>query len=201
VIDKDEIIRSLNAAWLLFLDRPNAIRNFDASYQGFWRSFQAIVLILPIYALTVYSEWQSLLADPVISKMLDQSAYMAAAWVTLAVDWVALPLLLAGLAQFLSIRQGYASYVVARNWSAVLMAVPYGLISLLQLAQPGLGDFLFIPLVIALAIALRFSYLIARRALAVTLDVAIGFVALDVLVRVGLAEIISRLFGLDGGGA
>lgn len=197
MIDKDDILRSLNGAWALFLDRPNAIRMFDASYQGFWRSFQAIVLIIPIYALTVYVERRMLLNDSVPDEVYSESAFVAAAWLTLAFDWITLPLLLAALAPFLAIRQGYTAYIVARNWSAVAVAVPYGAISVVQLLGPDIGDLVFFPLVIALAIALRFSYLIARRALGVPMDVAIGFVALDVLVSVGLAQMFSRAFGLD----
>ena len=197
MIDKDDIVRSLTGAWALFLDRPNAIRLFDASYQGFWRSFQAILLIVPIYALTLYVEQQMLLTGTAPDDAYSETAFVAAAWLTLVIDWIALPLLLAALAPFLAIRKGYATYIVARNWSAVVIALPYGAISTVQLIGPGIGDLLFFPLVIALAIALRFSYLIAKHALGVTMDVAIGFVALDLLVSVGLAQAISRAFGLE----
>ena len=43
---------SLNAVWLLFLDRRGADPLFDSSVEGFWRSFRAIVLVAPLYAFT-----------------------------------------------------------------------------------------------------------------------------------------------------
>ncbi|MEX0853422.1 MAG: hypothetical protein WD036_09110 [Bauldia sp.] len=188
MITRGEIVRSLQAAWELFLDRPQAVRQFDASYGGFWRSFQAIVLIAPAYALTIL--------DAMAEDGLDEPAFMAAKWLTLALDWIALPLLLAGLAGFLDIKRGYMAYIVARNWSSVLAVLPFAAISLLSLI--GLIDarLLFLPSIIALAVALRFSYQIARRALGVAVHAAIGFVALDFLVSLGVAMLVGRLFGV-----
>lgn len=197
MISRDEIVRSLNGAWLLFLDRPDAMRSFDTSYQGFWRSFQAIVLVAPAYALTVLADRRALLANATAEGSFNEAAFMAAKWLTLAFDWITLPLLLAALASFLGIRQGYPGYVVARNWSTVLIVVPFAAIAVVDLTGWLGAQILFVPSVLALAIALRMSYLIARRALAVGIDAAIAFVVLDFLVSLGLARLISRLFGVD----
>jgi len=105
--------------------------------------------------------------------------------------------LLAALASFLGIRRGYPLYVVARNWSTVLIVLPFAAIALADLSGLVSPQALLIPSVLALAIALRFSYLIARRALGVGVDAAIGFVVLDFLVSLGLARLIGRLFGVD----
>ena len=56
MLDRDEIARSLTGAWHLFLDRPDAMRYFDLSIEGFWRSFRAIVLLLPAYILSTLAE-------------------------------------------------------------------------------------------------------------------------------------------------
>jgi hypothetical protein len=197
VINRDEIMRSLNGTWLLFLGKPGAMRFFDTSYQGFWRSFQAIVLIAPAYALTVVADRRALLSDAVADDAFNEAAYMTAKWLTLAVDWAALPLLLAGLGTFLGIRQGYMAYVVARNWSAVLLSLPFAAVGVLDLSGLVSGPLLFFPSLIALAIALRLSFVIAHRALGVGVDVAIGFVVLDFLVSLGVARLIGRLFGVE----
>lgn len=197
MITRDEIVRSLTGAWELFLDRPNAIGQFDASYTGFWRSFQAIVLVAPAYAVTVLADRNALISAVADGAAFNEAAYMAAKWLTLGFDWITLPLLLAGLATFLGIRKGYPAYVVARNWSSVLMVLPFAAIALLDLAGLLSSEALFLPSVVALAIALRFSYLIARRALDVGVDVAIGFVVLDFLVSLALARLISRLLGVE----
>ena len=197
MINRDEIVRSLNGVWLLFLDKPDALRLLDTTYRGFWRSFQAIILVAPAYGLTVMADRRTLLSSAIADGAFDETAYMTAKWLTLAVDWAALPLLLAGLGAWLGIRRGYAAYIVARNWSAVLLSIPFAAVAVLDLTGLVTGQLLFFPAVIALAVALRLSYVIARRALSVATNVAIGFVVLDFLVSLGIARLIGRLIGVE----
>ncbi len=196
MISLDEVARSLNGAWLLFFDRPNAMRLFDASYGGFWRSFQAVILVVPAYELTVLADHRAYLAAAEAGTF-NEAAYFAAKWLAFAFDWVTLPLLLAALARFLNIQKGYPAYVVARNWSSVLTVLPFAVIALADLAGLISPQVLFFPSLLALAIALRFSYLIARRALDVGVDVAIGFVVLDFLVSLALTMVIGRVLRVN----
>ena len=108
-----------------------------------------------------------------------------------------LPLLLAALAKFLHIQKGYPAYVVARNWSSVLTVLPFAAIALVDLTGLVSPEILFFPSLLALAIALRFSYLIARRAFGVGIDVAVGFVVLDFLVSLALTMAIGRVLGVN----
>jgi len=199
MIGRDEIVRSLNGAWLLFLGQTSAVRLFDASYRGFWHSFQAIILIAPAYGLTVLADRKARLNDGLPDAAFDEAAFEAARWLTLAFDWIALPLLLAGLATFLGIRRNYATYIVARNWSTVLSILPFAAVALLDLSGMVWEEILIFPSLVALAIALRVSYLVARQGLGVGADVAVGFVVLDFLVSLALARLIGRLLGVDMG--
>lgn len=196
MITRDEITRSLNSAWALFLDRPNAVLQFDASYNGFWRSFQAIILVAPAYAPILLADRKALMSASDAGTYSD-AAFMTARLLTVALDWITLPLLLAGLSNFLAIRRGYTTFVVARNWSSVLMVLPFAVIALFDLGGALSPELLFIPSVLALAVTFRFSYLIARRALDVAVDVAVGFVVLDFLVSLALARLISRVLGVE----
>ena len=67
MLDREEIVRSLTGAWELFLDRPGAMRHFDVSVDGFWRSFAAVLLVVPSYAFAV-------LADRQMAAAMDPSA-------------------------------------------------------------------------------------------------------------------------------
>ena len=62
-MDRAEIARSLTGAWRLFLGRPDAMRFFDTSVDGFWRSFRAIILVAPLYALTALADRHDILTD------------------------------------------------------------------------------------------------------------------------------------------
>ncbi len=198
-MDRAEIERALTGAWRLFLDKRDALRFFDTSADGFWRSFRAIILVAPLYALTALADRHDILSDAIPDDNFSDLAFWTAKALTLCVDWVTLPILLGLMADFIGIRRGYPSYVVVRNWATVLMIVPFaaiGLVDALGIVGPNL---LFVPSIIALAVALRMSYLIARRSLQVGIDVAIAMVVLDFLVSLAIVMLVGRLFGTSIG--
>ncbi len=198
-MDRAEIERSLTGAWRLFLDKPDALRFFDVTADGFWRSFRAIILVAPFYAVTALADRHDILSDSVPDDAFSDTAFWFGKAVTLCLDWVTLPILLGVLAGFIGLRRGYPAYIVARNWATVLMIVPFAAIGLLDYFDMMSPELLFLPSVAALAVVLRMSYLIARRTLQVGVDVAIGLVALDFLVSLAIVMIVSRVFGMDGG--
>lgn len=197
-MDRAEIQRSLVGAWRLFLGKPDAMRLFDASVDGFWRSFGAILLVAPLYALTALADRHDMLTDALASDDIGLGTFWAAKALTLCIDWVTLPLLLGLLADFVGIRRGYAAFIVARNWATVLMIMPFAVIALIDLVDGAGPTALMLPSLLALAATFRMSYQIARKALAVGADVAVGFVALDFLVSLAIVMIVNRLFGIDG---
>ncbi len=93
-MDRAEIERSLRGAWRLFLGKPDAMRFFDASVDGFWRSFRAIILVAPLYALTALADRHDLLTDANPIDDFGNGPFWAAKALTLALDWVTLPILL-----------------------------------------------------------------------------------------------------------
>ena len=193
MIDRAEIERSLTGAWKLFLNQPDALRFFDTGVDGFWRSFQAIILVAPSYAVAALAD-RTTFANDIAAGTFDEAGFWATKAVSLAADWVALPVLLALIAGFIGIRRAYPAYITARNWATVLMTLPFAAIAAVQVLGVG-QDILFIPSVAALALSLRWGYLIARRALGVGVDVAIGLVVLDWLVSLAVIMLIGRLTG------
>ena len=194
MLTREEITRSLTAAWDLFLDRPGAMRNFDVSVDGFWRSFAAVILVVPSYALAVLAEREMAAAMDVAAPVQPGAAFVVQSVVGLGLDWVALPLILALVAQPLGIARRYGAFVVARNWGAVIAAVPFGVIGLLVvlgLVGAEFGSTLMFP---ALIVILRYTYLIARRSLDVSLGFAIGIVVLDFVVSLTIALALDGIF-------
>jgi hypothetical protein len=195
MLGREEILRSLSAAWRLFLNQPAAMRDFDVSVDGFWRSFAAIGLIVPVYALTAIAEYQVMMSDAVADQNSSGAAFAFDKMLTLGVDWIALPILLAALARPLGITRNYPAFVVARNWASVLAILPFGAIALLY----GLGAFgtdasNFLSLAFLIVI-LRYNFVIARRALEASIGLAIGLVALDFVVSLAIADGMDALFG------
>ena len=199
MIGRGEIEQSLTGAWRLFLNKPDALRFFDTGSDGFWRSFQAIVLVAPVYAITALANRGGSFSEEIANGTFNEAAFWATKALTLAVDWVALPILLAALAGLIGIRCAYPAYIVVRNWAAVLMTLPFAAIAVAAALGVG-GDLLLIPSLAALGFSLRFGYLIARRTLQVGIEVAIGLVALDFLVSLAVVMIIGRLTGIEAFG-
>jgi hypothetical protein len=200
VFDAREITRALDGTWRLLLNRPDALRFFNITSDGFWRSFAAVFLVLPFYLLTVLTDRDAMLADPTTATLFDETTFWAVKIVTLGVDWVALPILLAALAGFLRIRRNYPTFMVVRNWGAVLTIPPFALIALLEEIGIVDADIALILSLAALGVALRYSYMAARRALVVGMDVAVLFVLLDFLVSLAIVRIIGRLSGVEMAG-
>ncbi len=189
---RDEIVRSLSAAWDLFVDRPGAMRGFDLSVDGFWRSFGAVVLVAPSYVLAVLAERRIAIE----TGLSDQSgaSFFVQNVLGLGIDWVALPLVLALLAQPLGIARHYPEFVVARNWGAVIAAVPFGAIGLLILVGLLGGELANLLMLASLFVVLRYTYLIARRALDASLGFAIGIVVFDFVLSLMIALTLDGIF-------
>ncbi len=197
-MDRAEIQRALTGAWRLFLGKPDALRFFDSSVDGFWRSFRAIILVAPLYALTALADRHDMLTDANPTDDFSNGQFWAAKALTLALDWVTLPILLGLIADFIGIRRGYPALIVARNWATVLMIVPFAAIALIDLAGLGDASTLVLPSLVALVATFRMSYEIARKTLGAGADVAVAFVVLDFLVSLAIMLTANRLFGITG---
>ncbi len=196
MLDRDEIVHSLTGAWELFLDRPNAMRYFDVSVEGFWRSFRVIVLLLPAYILSTLAE--QIVAAASMPAAADQSVlalFLDSAF-GLGLDWIMLPLVLALAARPLGIQRHYAAFIVARNWASVIALAPFGAIGLLViigLVNAEVANFLMLA---SLMVVLRYNFLIARRALDVGIGFAIGIVVLDLAISLTIALALDLVFGM-----
>ena len=193
MLERDEIARSLTGAWGLFLDRADAMRHFDVSVDGFWRSFRVVVLVLPLYVLTSLAE--RTIAASTMGPAPDAAMFLLGNAVSLGLDWITLPIVLALAARPLGIERNYSAFVIARNWGSVIATIPFGAISLLLLfgmIGPEIANFLMLA---ALMVVLRYNFLIARRALDVAVGFAIGIVVLDLATSLTIALTLDAVFG------
>jgi hypothetical protein len=196
MIGRSEIRRALDGAWLLFLNRPDGMRHFDVSVEGFWRSFQAIILIAPAYALTVIADEQRVFAEPAARSSASQSVFYLDNVLAFGVDWITFPILLALAARSLGIAQAYPGYIIARNWAAVISATPFaaiGLLLVLGILGEDAGAILSLA---SIAVVLRYNFLVARIALGVNIGFAVAVVVSDFCVSLFIARAIDALFGL-----
>jgi hypothetical protein len=195
MFERDEIARSLTGAWELFLDRPGAMRRFDVSVEGFWRSFRAIVLVIPAYVVTTLAERIITSNAVVTTEDPGDVLFFIDGAIGLALDWITLPIVLALAARPLGIAGRYGAFIIARNWGSVLAVVPFAVVSLLVvlgLAGADIANFLMLA---ALIVVLRYNFLIARRALDVGTSFAVGIVILDLAISLMISLVLDAMFG------
>jgi hypothetical protein len=89
-------------------------------------------------------------------------------------------------------------FIVVRNWSAAIVTALVGIIHAAHIAgllPAGVVPFLLIG---AVAVALRFAYMVARIALDTTARLAIPIVVLDVLISLTIWTALDRLVYASG---
>lgn len=185
----------VEAAVALLLGRPGALGRFDVSLEGFWRSFAAILLVLPSFAVSLLAIWRGQLERlPPEAVDVPWVSFVAEKVVALGLDWVALPLVLGLIAGRLGVSGRYVPFIVARNWAAPVVAAIYAFPALLFSAGLIDNDFAVLVSIPLLFVVLHYFYRIARQALGGPVSLAIGVVVLDVLLGLLLSESVSRLW-------
>ncbi|KMO18974.1 hypothetical protein [Methylobacterium indicum] len=182
-LSADDVARSLRGTAGLMGRRPDALRHFDMSERGFWRSFGAVWLTAP--ALTVALALERGTGTALFR--LDHVTLAAIAGI--AAGFLAVPLAMIAVLRRLGRTRVYVPFVVVTNWclaaGLVVLTLP-GSLLLLGLATPGLAE------LYAAAFVMVALWLHGRAARAI-LDLPGPAAALVTLVCFGL------VVGLAGG--
>lgn len=194
MLSMTDIRQNLAGAWALFRGDANGMNLLDTSFRGFWLSFMAILLLVPVYALYLAGE-QRFMA--MTDEPLDVAfgTYLSVRSFSFIVDWIAFPVLMILLVELLDRRSRYVPFVVAYNWGGVIVGLIIALPTVLFAAGMMPLGLLYVLTLIAMAVALRFLYIIARVALFADRLTAVGIVVADLALSLVLAEAFSRIFG------
>lgn len=195
MISMNEIRAALDGSWLLLRNRPEGQAYFDQSLQGFWRSFQVIILLIPLFLLSGQFEKHLFIAENMFHpEGFPDSAFWTSKFLEHGVNWIALPIILAAIAAPIGISQRYVPFIVVRNWTSLLTAVPYMItyiLFLLGIISPGIAVLLSLT---ALLVILWYHFLIARIVLQASISLAIGVVVLDILLSLVIAQVAGILW-------
>ena len=169
-----EIARSLTGAWRLLLLDPGAMRQFDISIGGFWRSFFAALLVAPLYVL------RGLLDPAAIEVEAAGVGHAVGQVLAYVLAWAAFPVAMIFIARFLDLRSAYVGFIVALNWARVLQAVLLVAVSGAAAVAGAGSDFLTVT---AIGAVLAYQWVVTRTALATTGPVAAALVIIDALLE------------------
>ena len=171
---------NLAGAWQVMLGRSQGLNRLDTSLDGFWRSFAAIVFLIPFTSM-------SLLSQDLYNRNCGIPARLTGGsfgiyGIALVVDWVAFPLIFAVFARVFGFGARYVPFIVSRNWASVILTALAAIVDLLHLGGVLPSPVLPIAGLIVTAIAIYVSYKVTRTALAVPVVTAVPIVVLDILV-------------------
>jgi hypothetical protein len=187
MITAREASMGLYGAWRLARLDANGMQYFENTVEGFWRSFYAMLIVLPAYAILVLLR----MADnpPAVGGfsvlLIHAIAYVA--------GWFALPFVMYYLAGWFDFRERYFRYICAYNWATVLQITLFLAVSALAASGmlPENGP-RAITLIATFAI-LFYQGFIARAALRVPVIGAVGIVILDLVLSLILNSWSNRL--------
>jgi hypothetical protein len=126
-----EIWQALYGAGRLALLDRNALRYFDLSHRGTWRSFWAAAYCYPFFLL---ERWLELPGEDVANTGL--SHIFLVETIAYVVGWTAFPLAALALCRWLGREEGGFDFITAYNWSIILQTALFVLIGLLSLVLP-----------------------------------------------------------------
>jgi hypothetical protein len=191
-----EIRLSTKGAWDLFLNRPLDLGLYDVSVSGFWRSFQLIVPIMVCYVIVTLADYELTRIEVAHEALPGFSDFTTAGYFSLVVDWFLFPLALMPFAGLLGIADRYVAFVILRNWSQFLMAlIATPLFAAFYLGLIG-SSLHLLALLVLVFVFLRYRYLVTRAALACSIGLASGLVALEFVLSVMIGEAFARFFGV-----
>ncbi|MFW5832674.1 MAG: hypothetical protein ACOCYE_01080 [Pseudomonadota bacterium] len=153
----DEIRRAIGGAIDLLKDDPRGMDAFDLSLPGFVRSFVAVLLVLPVYALVLVVQDRQLGpgvdATPVTVRLV---GYL--------LQWAAFVCTAVVLAKVLRREAYFVAYVIAANWASVVQIVIVLVVVLLTtLVPPVLTGLALVLMVVGLLV---YDYRVVRIAFA-----------------------------------
>lgn len=189
--------RSFEAACMLAVRNEKAWDEFELTSDGFFKSFSALLLVIPLNILfDLFAVRLAEVRTVGQGGTVAQGAYgygeALFSTAVLGVEWLIFPLVSALLVWFLRLQSRFVPFIVAHNWGRVVTE----LLNLPAIALFSMGlidhqiamDLLFI----ALGLTLYFRFYIAQSALGVGWGLAIAIAVLELLVTVLFSVLIYR---------
>lgn len=182
-LDVAYVRQSVDAALRLGLRDRTAWNAFDLSADGFYRSFFAVVLVIPFNIL--FDLFLLKLATEADGKVrLYELSDMTFSTLARCALWLVFPLMSLFLLRFLGYAHRYSALVIAHNWGTVVVQFIY-LPILVLYSWDVISSAIAIDLYfIAIGLTLYYRYFIAQTALDSPGSVAAAVVVLDFLLQI-----------------
>jgi hypothetical protein len=182
-----ELAGAFAGSMALLRGEPDAMKHFDVSITGFWRSFLVALWLAPTLVVDI-------LVD---GRLAAEDGYgdgaLAGRILTYLAGFVVFPALLVLLAGPLGLARSYVPFIIARNWTSLVGIIPALAAALAYLVGLYGREALAFANFAALLFNLFYAYRVARIAASVPAGQATGLVALDFVLLLLASTLIARL--------
>lgn len=196
------VLHAIKTAFRTLRFDGKALGEYDRSFEGFFRSFFAAILALPIHIFLSLGEMR-VLADAQTSGQAADAGKAASEGFSYslpdvflyALDWLVFPLVMIGVSRMIGASGRYVPYIVAYNWGSlvVLLATVPPYLAYLAGAVPLSG---FVTLYyVSIAFVIGYRWMLARHALEVPGVTAAGIVILDILISAVVIRLAAQSLG------
>ncbi|HEX7777173.1 MAG TPA: hypothetical protein VF449_11675 [Parvibaculum sp.] len=195
-----EILHGLTGVWRIVMRDPEARQHFNISLDGFYRSFWALAISVPVVFFSTTSLWRlAREMDPT-----DDTDFASFAVVQLGGTVFYWALYLAAMvlvARQLKLGAHYTAYVVTFNWGALFTSVLFALpLFLYSLGIAGARGSMVLTLP-ALGILAWYRWRIAREVLGAAPSATVAILILDFTLGVILDQGLAWIMYSGGNGA
>jgi hypothetical protein len=180
---------ALTGALRLARGDARGLAYFDRSEEGFWHSFRAGVLCYPLYLILLSFPIQ--LGEPV---EVDEFRLLAVETIHYVISWVAFPLLILPLVDWLRRGDRYFGFMVAYNWCQVPQTLVFAVVALLGAIGVLSAEGMLIADLIAGLAALVYEWYVSRVALAISGTRAALVIIVDIILATVLSHVSASLY-------
>lgn len=128
-----EILWSLFGCYRLALRDENALSYFNLSEKGFWSSFTAILLAIPI--LCIQNSLSHTFADPSVGLLPFLVLYI----ITMVITWMIYLTCIGVASKFLNVSDNFGVFVITYNWAQLALMTIWLPFFILALGLMGVG--------------------------------------------------------------
>jgi len=185
------IRHSLAAALHMARLKADTTAEFDQTFEGFFRSFAAMIVAAPLYPLIVagaralaLQAAQATHEGQILGLHALTLAYCLVEAGSYVADWLVFPLVMIFIARLIGAGPRYVPFIVAYNWgSCIVLAATAGLhiLHLSGIVSLTLAAFVYYAIMI---FALVYRWQIARFGLQIGGVMAAGIVILEILISI-----------------
>jgi hypothetical protein len=193
MLDFPYIAGNLRGVWLMMLGRREGLALLDVSADGFWRSFQAILLALPGLVLSWFSHARDLSGLVPLSSgaIVFRSALVETA------AWFIPIIIFSLLAKPFGVSARFTHFVVANNWLSVFFSYAVLLLAPFDLLGPGFDELALIVALLILLLSLVMFFRVTHIALGSAWQTSSAMFLIVILVSLPLIFSIEGALGIS----